>query len=416
MKKRLVIVSHVFAPSNHPNAKRPYLMAKYLVRKGWDVTVFTTSFQMRGAVAKDVDGIRVECIPSLPVFISEHFLKAPAVREKLLQLCQGILFPDLFAPWMHKVARRLKKMDYDCGILNVLPYASFLLTQDGVLDSRWIIDYQESVYPYLEQRQRTSPLQKFYTPKLLALERKSLLLCGRVWFTSRTNQARYVADHAVDLLKTDHLPYFYDPDLYPEPTLPVSNDVMTVLYGGNLDSSWRSPETFFKAWAAFFMQFPESSDKVRMVLYGSMDKGCWQMAEACGVRDKIEMHNPIPYQDFLRETKRADALLYIDAREQGLFNPGKLADYFGAGRPVLGFTALGSEVEEMLKSTGMSPFVAAINDIEAGTACLSRLWSVFRQKGGQMKLSSSRYSAVLVCDQADQILQKLIETSVGTHI
>lgn len=383
-------------------------MAKYLVGKGWDVTVLTTAFQTKGAEVKDVDGIHVECIPSFPVFISEYFLRAPVVRAKLLNLCQGVLFPDLFAPWMRKVARRLKEMDYDCGILNVLPYSSFLLAQEGLFDSRWIIDYQEAIYPYLEQRPRTSPLQKICTPKLFALERKALRLCGGAWFSSKTSQARYVADGAVDGSKTEHLPYFYDPAMYPDDAPPASHDVMTVLYGGNLDSSWRSPKTFFEAWRAFMEEHPESENKVRMVLYGSMDEGCRQLAEVSGLLNKIDIRKPVPYREFLGEAKRAGVLLYIDAREQSWFNPGKLSDYFGARRPVLGFTTAGSEVEGMLANAGMAPFVAAQNDVKAGAVCMAGLWNAWKKDGGQVPLNTDCYSIFSICARVDRILQELV--------
>lgn len=408
LKKRLVIVSHVFSPSNHPNAKRPYLMAKYLVRKGWDVTVFTTALQTGGAQVQDLDGIHVECIPSLPVFVSEHLTAFPRIRKRLLQMFQGFIFPDMLGLWMRKVARRLKKMEYDCGILNVLPYASFLLTQDGVLDSRWIVDYQESVYPYLEGHQRTSPLQKFYTPRLLALERKSLLLCGGAWFTSRANQNRYIADAAVDESKAMHLPYFYDPDMYPESSLPVSNDVMTVLYGGGLDSFWRSPEAFFRAWATFREQFPESFDKVRMVLYGTMDEGCRKMAKAYGVYDQIEICKPIPYREFLGEAKRATALLYIDARDQEYFNPGKIADYFGTGQPVLAFTSAGSEAAEMLERVGMKSFIGDLSDTGAGVASLGRLWMNWKQEIRSDRFSTHLYSTASICGRIENVLRELV--------
>ena len=408
MKKRLVIITYAFGLGNHPNAKRPYLMAKYLVRQGWDVTVLTMTGQMKGEVAEDLDGIHVECIPSFPFFIGEHLWAVPALRKKWLQLCKGVIFPDLFAPWIHKVAGRLRKIDYDCGILNVLPYSSFLLVQHGALDSRWVIDYQESVYPHLEDHPRTSPLQRFGTPRLLELEREALRSCGGVWFTSKANQDRYVADGAVESSKASHLPYFFDPELYPDVGLSESKNMMTILYGGHLDGSWRSPETFFKAWAAFRQKVPEASDAIRMALYGSMDEACWQMAEDLGLRDKIEVYQPVPYQDFLGEAKRADVLLYIDAREQGLFNPGKLADYFGAERPVLGFTVEGSEVEGMLKSTGMAPFSAFLNDANSGTECLGRLWNVFNQNNEHVELSTDQYSVSFICSQADLLLRKRI--------
>ena len=99
-------------------------------------------------------------------------------------------------------------------------------------------------------------------------------------------------------------------------------------------------------------------------------------------------------------------LLYIDARDQSLFNPGKLSDYFGANRPVLGFTARGSEVEDMLKETGMKPFIADLHSVNEGLEALTRLWELFYQKATEPELNTDRYSVSAVCKKAEEFLLK----------
>jgi hypothetical protein len=415
LRKRIVIVSHVFPPSNHQNAKRPYLMAKYLVEKSWDVTVYTTAFQTGGAQVKDLDGIHVECISSIPVSLIERLAPFPWIQERMIQLGQGLLFPDRFAPWIRKVARRLRKESYDCGILNVHPYSSFLLARECVLDSRWVIDYQEAIYPSLERRARGSILQRYLTPRLLRLERQSLRDCGKVWFTAEACQQRYVSDGAVDDSKTNWFPYFYDPDMYSGVKPSVPKSTVTILYGGSLDASWRSPRAFFGAWGAFIDKYPEASDKVRMVIYGSMDEGSSKIAEEVGIRDKIDVRNKISYRQFLREAQCSDALLYIDARDQEYFNPGKIADYFGAGRPILAFTAVGSEVDRMLRSVGMASYIADLNDVDAGVEGLVHLWRNLQKGAEQHQFSVDLYSITSICGRIESSLKELVAISAGSQ-
>jgi len=411
MGNRLVIVSHVFAPSTHANAKRPYMMAKYLATQGWDVTVLTSSFQRDSAAKrlKDMDDVRVECFNPFPLPLMNWLLRYPSLYAKMHLFFQAIFFPDYYAPWARRVARRLKKMQYDCGILNVMPYSSFLLQEQGILGPRWAIDYQEIVYPFLERKPRRSPLQKKRTPELINQERMALKACGSVWFTSKSAMKRYINDNAVDEGKTACIPCFYDPALYKAVT-PVQDGLLTVLYGGDFSSPYRSPEPFFKAWAAVRRQSPEAFSAIRLVVYGHMADACRRRAVELGLWGQIDIRGRIPYADFLNQAARADALLYFDSSEQEFFSPGKLADYFGAARPILAITAEGSGVEIMLKDAGLHQLIWEPSDVDAGAACLVRLWeSVQNREESLSSRLTNKYSLPVVCEQADRILETLIQ-------
>ena len=406
MTKRLVIVSHVFPPAQHANAKRPYLMAKYLVRRGWDVTVLTSAFQMAGRPVRDIDGIHVACVPAWSVNWIERLHPWPRVRAKLMALLQGLLPPDLFAPWIRQVAKRLRTIDYERAILNVLPYAGYELAQANVIDGRWIIDFQESIYPFLKEYGRTSPVQRWYLPRFFALEEKVLDACGGVWFTSDANRRRYIEEGRVEASKTAYLPYFYDPELYPERTVhaePQSADWVMV-YGGHLDATWRSPRTFFAAWAQLRKENPQAAAALVLHVYGRLTPDCQEMAKYYGVHDRILVKKQVPYTDFLAVAQHADMLLFIDAAGQELFNPGKLADFFGAHRPVVAFTAEGSEVHAMLASVGMEEYTCARDDVAGGTAALVRLWQQRRAGTPTLNFDTKRYAVQTVCKEAEQHL------------
>ena len=408
-KKKLVIVSHVFPPSLSANAKRPYLMAKYLVAKaGWDVVVFTSSLLTQGRPIQDIDGIKVVHVKSPLIEMLEWAGRSKALRKRLEQLLLFTIPPDFFLPWMNKVARRVRREDYDCGILNVRPYSAFEFVRQGVLDSRWVIDYQESVYPFLEEHPRASPIQRLFTPRLFQLERKALNACGGVWFTSSANRNRYIADGVVEERKTAYSPYFYDPEMYPRQNqVPDDAGQMTILYGGHLDGDWRNPEPFFQAWLEFLRQEPEANGKIRLNLYGRMSDRVFEMARRQGIANWIDVREQIPYRDFLKQATCSDALLYLDAAGQRYFNPGKLADYFGANKPVLGYTTKGSEVEDMLETSGMGVFTADIGDVGSGVAALAACWKNWKFKSAP-RFTTDFFSVDSVCGRANHFLEQML--------
>lgn len=412
MSKNLIIISHAFTPSNYANAKRPYLLARYLVRKGWNVTVLTSHLQVAGGNGsmQDKEGIHVKWIPSFPVTLQNRLERFPELQSLTGRAMQAVIFPDYFALWIRQVARHLRTMDYDCGILNIMPYSALLLQKYGMLDSRWIIDYQEPVYPFLEQRPRTSPFQKWMTPKLIALERQALATCGGVWFTAEAAYERYIKDGAVAASKAAYLPYFYDPEMYPVPEKkPFPRTRMTILYGGNLVAPYRSPYTFFKAWALFLQQHPEAGDEVNLVVYGRMDKKSRQWAADMGLTKKIVLHNPLPYPQFLAQTANADALLFIDSDNQGLFNPGKVADYLGSGRPIFAITEADSGVERLLQSAGMAQFVSGSGEESGAAECFFRLWRSWKSGEWISPSAATQYSLPAIGRRAEGLLEELVE-------
>lgn len=408
-KKRLLIVTHVFAPSNHSNAKRPHLMAKYFVERGWDVTVLTSSFQVVGGFneVQDIDGIRVICLRSWTTNLLEWLRKIPWVRSKLMSLFQSLIFPDGFAPWFCAVGRKIKNIEFDVAILNILPTSGLLLAQQGVLDERWVIDYQESVYPFLKRRPRTSPFQRALTPKLLQIEGKALRSCAGAWFSSEANRRYYIKDGLIEDSRTAHLPYFYDPMLYPQPRTSANSDnesILRIMYGGLLNWHWRSPETFFRAWHAFLAACPVAKSRIEFVLFGRMDEQCWELAKELEIADHIDQRPPVGYTEFLSEISHADLLLYIDAKDQEFFNPSKVADYFGTRRPILAFSAVDSDVSKMLHECGMQELLADVNETDRGTQNLLHFWNRWCE-GKSMTFETDAYAVSTVCAEAEAWLK-----------
>ena len=411
--KKLVIVSYIFPPGNRSNAKRPFLMARYLVEQGWDVTVLTSRFLAKKEECTTMEycGIRVERIPSLSVFFAEKISQSWPLVKIFGCFFDGIIFPDFFAPWIKRVSKKLKKMEYDCGIVNVMPYSSLSLQKYGILDARWVIDYQESVYPFWEERAKNFPLRKLFLPVRLRLERAALSSVGSAWFTSNANRFRYIKDGVVSEDKAKYVPLFYDPSMYSFQNEREDDGIITILYGGRLDGSWRSPKTFFKAWSLFHSRCPDAKGKVRLRLYGDMDSMCENMAKESKVDGYIDQHFPVPYSEFLAQAVNADLLLYIDARSQEFFFPGKLVDYFGAAKPILAFTRSGQSVDEALKQVGMTQFVSGVDSVERGAEVLTRFWEGYK-KGVSYTFSTEIYSLDSVCRGVDLILTKLGRGSV----
>jgi hypothetical protein len=82
-------------------------------------------------------------------------------------------------------------------------------------------------------------------------------------------------------------------------------------------------------------------------------------------------HDGVPYAESLRLMRDADGLLLLDGKGtgKGIFFPSKLADYIGAGRPILGISAPGAAAGIISRLGGV---VADVEDQAAITAGMRR--------------------------------------------
>jgi hypothetical protein len=133
----------------------------------------------------------------------------------------------------------------------------------------------------------------------------------------------------------------FDPDDFPadypraDGTDPTT---LRIVYTGILYPDRRDPSPLFEAIALM----GEAGRKIVAEFYGPDLEMVTAMADRHGVRDRVRVSGSVPYKQSIDLQMNADVLLLLqwnDPRERGNV-PGKLFEYIGARRPVLG---LGTE-------------------------------------------------------------------------
>jgi hypothetical protein len=127
----------------------------------------------------------------------------------------------------------------------------------------------------------------------------------------------------------------FDPDDFPAeyPRRATDPAVLRIVYTGVLYTDRRDPSPLFAALA----RMPER-DAVRVEFYGADPASLRAMAERHGVVDHVGINGRVPYVESIDVQMNADVLLLLqwnDPLERGNV-PGKLFEYLGARRPVLG--------------------------------------------------------------------------------
>ena len=128
----------------------------------------------------------------------------------------------------------------------------------------------------------------------------------------------------------------YDPDDFPAdyPRKPTDFSILNIVYTGILYPERRDPTPLFKA----IRLLGDEGKNIRVAFYGANRDDLTEMAVSHNVLDQVDIHDKVPYQQSIDCQMNADILLLLqwnNPREQGNV-PGKLFEYLGARRPVLG--------------------------------------------------------------------------------
>ncbi|MDH5039634.1 hypothetical protein, partial [Enterococcus faecalis] len=73
---------------------------------------------------------------------------------------------------------------------------------------------------------------------------------------------------------------------------------------------------------------------------------------------QVNVHEALPYFEFLNATKQFDSLIVMDAHTKGIkeenpYLPSKLSDYKGSGVPVIAYCEEGSPMDDMESIQGI---------------------------------------------------------------
>jgi glycosyltransferase involved in cell wall biosynthesis len=114
---------------------------------------------------------------------------------------------------------------------------------------------------------------------------------------------------------------------------PPADDVVRLVYTGNIYAGYRDPSPLFRALALIGGE----RQHVAVDFYGPHPQEVLPLAAAHGVDDRVFVRQPVAYQGSLALQTTADVLLLLQwNNEKDAGNiPAKFFEYLGAGRPIL---------------------------------------------------------------------------------
>ncbi|MGA7161079.1 MAG: glycosyltransferase family 4 protein [Bacteroidota bacterium] len=375
--KKILIITYYFPPSGGPGVQRVLKFAKYLPEFGWEPVILTVK---DGDYPARDESLLKEISPSLKVvrtrilepydFYRRITGKKPGTAvdvnnipkkgerknfsEAIAEFIRATFFiPDARIGWLFtavgETKRIIKQEKIDAIYSSSPPYTCAVIARNvhRATGIPWIAGFRDPWTGFL------STPDRWLLPKKIDehLERSCFEEATRLevaWRGILLDLHKKYPDIPVD--KVIHLPNGFDSADFPS-VKHLQNDKFTVTYAGSMYGV-RNPKTFLQAVANLVNAKKIDPMRIRLKFIGRFGSEVLEMFRETTVAGCIETLPYLPHSESIEHLMKSDALLLIVDEYAGgeEIVPGKVFEYIGARRPVIGIAHDGA-VAELLRGT-----------------------------------------------------------------
>lgn len=152
---------------------------------------------------------------------------------------------------------------------------------------------------------------------------------------------------------------------------------LNILYSG-LFYEANQPDAFLEAIRELLNEEINLKDKIHLHFQGGVDKRIKAMIKAFQINEIVTDYGYLTHKEAVKNLTKADLLWFISNFSKDLkqIKSGKLFEYFGSGKPILGLVHRG-EASKLLENYGAG-FYASPDDISEIKSALSEVISIWK--------------------------------------
>lgn len=410
-KRRVLVIAFSFPPTSVVGAVRAGKLVKYLPRFGWETIVLAPE-QVSGIPQISPMEISQGEIIRIPYFSPGNFIREKLIgsRDRLAQenrgglpggktlyrlvqsMDRGFARSTVFrllldnADWYFRAVRRGMQVaaqhKVDIIFSSYPPSVSHLVA--ARLHQRtgipWIAEIRDpwglETYPEMKMVKPLQFLEKQVEKRVL--KRATCLV------TSSPQWAQWLGTfHSKEVIVIQN---GFDEEDYVEDISSTSK--FTITYTGNIGLVRRnSILLLFKAIYELRQEENISADEFEVRFFGGKSLlSLSPFVERYNLKDIVNIHNFIPFQESIRRQEESTVLLlpsWSDPRDEGTLT-GKIHQYLGARKPILAIGFKGGAIDELLTETGTGVVVSTVDEIKS-------ILSLWLREFSQSKNISSYY-------------------------
>lgn len=380
---KFLLITYYWPPSGGAGVQRWVKFSKYIREFGWEPVVYTPA----NPEYPVIDESLVKDIPAdlkvikRPIWEPYNLFKWFTGKKKKERIYSGFInekgrqtliqkiaifirgnffIPDARMFWIYPSVKFLKKYlkenQVDAIVSNGPPHSMHMIAlrlKEIFPDLPWIADFRDpwTKIDFYEQLRLTS----WGNRRHHRMEQKVLQKADRVVTVSPSWAEDFRALSGRDDIQV--ISNGYDPADF-KPSTVFNSEHFSICHFGSMNRD-RNPEVLWKALRELLHEIPELKKKLRLKLFGQTDFGVIQSAESYGLGDYIVRQNFIPHSKAVEEMHQAYLLLLPinNTLNQNGVVPGKLFEYIGAGRPILGIGPTSADASEIIKANSCGVMV-----------------------------------------------------------
>ncbi len=378
MSLRVLVITYYWPPSGGAGVQRALKFVRYFPEFGVEPIVLTVDPQKASypvtdsTLTKDIPAsTRVVTTNSFePLNILSSLMGKKNVpyggfanankeskTQKILRWIRGNFFiPDARVGWVNYAYKEavaiIERENIKHVFISSPPHSSQLIgikLKKRFPGLKWIADMRDpwtDIYYYKDLLHTTSAARKD-----AALERKVLEEADTILVVSEAIKRQFCKkSEKIKSEKIHVVPNGYDEADFQTDITPETG-FFTISYVGTMADTYR-PEVFFEAFSRLVKKHPDKNLRFRFI--GNIPWPVKKQAEEYGISSNCEWNGHVTHEEAIRQMQSANLLLLIipDAPAAEGILTGKLFEYIGAGRPILGIGPRNGDAAKILRESG----------------------------------------------------------------
>jgi len=337
-------------------------------------------------------------------------MPAEIIRKTLSSLSKTFFIPDNKISWSNQaylVAKELlSKEHFDIIFVTIPPYSAFSIAAKlkEEFNIPLIVDYRDlwygnqfSLYP--------TPYHKIQHKKLEYLALKS---ADKIITINRYIKEKLLINYKfLTFDDVNIIPQGFDPDDFEKATpIPLNPNKLKLTYSG-IFYHHTTPKYLLKAFKVLLQQRPDVAAGIELHFCGILRKENERLIKKLGIQEFVKIHGYLNHKETLDYVLASDVLWMTIGKMKAAetISTGKLFEYFGTKKPILGCVPEGAAKLELQRYK--AAFICKQDDIEEIKEQLINIYTLY--KAGKLPKCNEEYvekhNRILLTEELIRIFQ-----------
>jgi glycosyltransferase involved in cell wall biosynthesis len=427
--QKILILTYYWPPSGGAGVQRWLKFIKYLPEFGFEPIVLTVDPAYASYPQKD-ESLLTEISPNCKVYTTKTFElyniyklfsgkkeipyggfaneKEPGLIQKVIRILRSHLFiPDPRKGWNKYAYRKAVELINEYGIDTVIttspPHSTQLigLRLKKNHNIRWVVDMRD---PWTDIFYYKSLYHSWFSSSIdKALEKKVLKNADAIITVSSALKeifSRKIGE--ISSPKIHVIPNGFDTDDFNH-KIAVDNKEFLITYTGTLSNDYKT-DVFIRV----VKELTEEGYPIKLRFIGKFPQSLMDAINTLKLDESVEFMGYVPHDLSVRYMMQSNALLLIipDVSENKGILTGKLFEYIGSERPVIGIGPVDCDAAAILSDTRCGKMHAYTDDIGLKETIRNLFISYLEKKPSVIPMNTQRFSRYELTRSLSEILKK----------